>query len=70
MDMRNRTARGHAGEYRNRALQLESRAANVRDQADRRHMLEMAATLRRTADALAPAAAPTPAELIFKSPPR
>ena len=54
MDMRNRTARGRAGEYRNRALQLESRAANVRDQADRRHMLDLAATYQRVADEVAP----------------
>jgi hypothetical protein len=57
-----------AGEYRNRALQLENRAAKVRDAADRRHMLELAATLRRAADAMAPVPRPSEADLVFRSP--
>jgi hypothetical protein len=43
-----------AFEYRRRAAKLAEDAERVRDDADRRHLLDMAATCQRAADQLAP----------------
>ena len=50
----NQTAHRHAAEYRQRARELIDRAWNIPGEGDRRHMLDLAATYERTADALAP----------------
>ena len=43
-----------AAAYRQRAQQLSETANHLRDECDRRHMLDQAATFERAADALAP----------------
>jgi hypothetical protein len=43
--------------YRQRARELADQAEDIPGAADRRHMLELAATYERTADNLAPAPA-------------
>ncbi len=43
-----------AAVYRERAQQLAESARQLRDECDRRHMLDQAATFERAADALAP----------------
>jgi hypothetical protein len=40
--------------YRQRALELTESAKQLRDECDRRHMLDQAATFQRAADAMAP----------------
>ena len=59
--MENRTAhrRRRAGLYRHRARELTERAKDIPYEADRRHMLELAATYERTANNLAPAPSAT-----------
>ena len=52
--MADRSARRRAGVYRHRAAALAEMAKGARDESDRRHMLELAATHERTADSLAP----------------
>jgi hypothetical protein len=49
-----RSATRRAGTYRHRAQELAGEAARVRDDADRRHLLELAAMYRRAADQMAP----------------
>jgi hypothetical protein len=51
--------------YRQRAQQLSEAAKQPRDECDRRHMLDQAATFQRAADAMAPQP-PTSTE-IFRS---
>ena len=43
-----------AAVYRQRAHELSESAKHLRDECDRRHMLDQAATFERAADALAP----------------
>jgi hypothetical protein len=55
-----------AGAFRRRADQLtEAAARELRDEVRRQHLLDLAATYRRSADALA---GPTPRELRLKEP--
>jgi hypothetical protein len=49
-----RSATRRAGVYRHRAQELAEEARHVRDEADRKHLLELAATYRRAADQMAP----------------
>jgi len=58
--MADRHAQRRAGQYRQRAQELTAAAAQPRDECDRRHMLDQAATFERAADALAPLPAPPP----------
>jgi hypothetical protein len=51
--MTRREPKRRAGEHRQRALQSENHAAGIRNAADRRHVLDLTATFRRTADTLA-----------------
>ena len=46
--------------YRQRAQELSESAKQLRDECDRRHMLDQAATFERAADALAPRQPPEP----------
>jgi hypothetical protein len=53
--MADRFATRRAGQYRHRAAEIEQRQLpRVRDEADRRHLLELAATYRRAADQMVP----------------
>ena len=45
---------GRAAIYRQRAQELSESAKHLRDECDRRHMLDQAAAFERAADALAP----------------
>ena len=45
---------------RQRAHELSESAKHLRDECDRRHMLDQAATFERAADALAPRQPPEP----------
>jgi hypothetical protein len=56
-----------AGAYRHRANDIENRQLpHVRDEADRRHMLNLVETYRRVADQLAPAPSHEPASQILR----
>ena len=46
--------------YRQRAQELTESAKQLRDECDRKHMLDQAATFERAADALAPPPPPEP----------
>ena len=53
-----------SGAFRNRAHQLtEAAARELRDDNRRQHLLDLATTCRRSADALAP---PSPRELLIE----
>jgi ribosomal protein L17 len=54
IDHRAHTTTSRAREYRRRAAKLTEKALRVRDEADRKHLLELAAMYRRAADQLAP----------------
>jgi hypothetical protein len=51
--------------YRHRAAALAEMAKEARDESDRRHMLELAATYERTADSLAPPPAVNESATVF-----
>ena len=63
--MVDRSASRRAGAYRHRARVLTEQAKEPRDESDRRHMLELAATYERTADKLAPAPATSEPATVF-----
>ena len=64
--MPDRHASRRAGIYRHRAKQLaESAAHEFRDEGRRRHLLDLAATYQRVADAMAPLPPPSPRELLI-----
>jgi hypothetical protein len=63
--MVNRTANRRAGVYRHRAAILSEMAKGARDESDRRHMLELAATYERAADQMAPAPAAREPATVF-----
>ena len=63
--MADRSARRRAGVYRHRAAALAEMAKEARDESDRRHMLELAATYERTADSLAPPPAVNESATVF-----
>ena len=51
--------------YRQRAQELTEAARQLRDECDRKHMLDQAATFERAADALAPPPPEPPEPDIF-----
>ena len=60
--MSDRAANRRAALYRHRARDLVQRAKDLPAECDRRHMLELAATYKRTAENRAPAPAPATSE--------
>ena len=56
--------------YRQRAQQLTETAKDLRDEVDRRHLRDLAATFQRAADAMAPASEPAERDKALLAMPR